>query len=154
MLKSISGFVVLSLTLILLVAGCGGGDASITKAELIRKGDAICENADNAEFEGSIKYEKAHAEEYSNLPPGVAVRKLRDVVGLPVILKQAEELEALGAPKGDEEEVKAIIVGIEEAVKKGEQKPASLEATTSANPFSHVNRLAQEYGFKACSEAN
>jgi hypothetical protein len=147
--KSILVLAVLAPAAFMLVTGCGGGDATITKAELIKQGDAICEKADNMQYEESIAYEKNHAKSFSGLSGAAIQEKLMVAVGLPSFLTEAKELEALGSPKGDEEKVKAIIVGIEEAVKKADKDPKSVEASSS--PFNEPDNLAREYGFKACA---
>jgi hypothetical protein len=147
----------------LLAAGCGGSDSAssngstaatvttnsdLTKAELIKQGDAICEKTDKVQESGLKAYTKENPKAQSN---EAEQSKMVIAVGLPPIQTEVEELAALGAPSGDEDEVTAIVEGIEEAVEKGEDDPGSLLG--AKNPFTAVGKLAAAYGFKACNNA-
>src|ERR1700755_1185370 len=88
----------------LCLTGCGGSGETttpITKAELIKKADRICEKADDTEFEESVTYEQEHLKELTSLPSAKRILTLLRIVGFPSILKEGEELEALGAPAGE-----------------------------------------------------
>jgi hypothetical protein len=69
---------------------------------------------------------------------------------LPPVKAEARELGDLPAPSRDEREIEAIITGLEEAVKKGESEPAVM-ITKGPGPFAKLEKLAREYGFKACA---
>lgn len=137
-----------------LVAGCGGGDettdetVTLTKAEFIKQGDAICKEANEEneteaeEFaeENDFTLEKASEEQ---LEEAVA-----EVLG-PSLNKQVEELDALGAPKGDEEQVEEIVVSLEDAAGEIEDDPSLVfEEKILEKP----SKLASSYGFKVCGE--
>ena len=138
-----------------LVAGCGGGDdttdsatATLTKTEFIKQGDAICKEA-NEENE-------AEAEEYAE-ENGFTLEKaskdeLEEAVAavlVPSLEQQAEELDALGAPEGDEDKVEEIVVALEDATGEIEEDPSLIfEGKSLAKP----NKLAKAYGFKVCGE--
>jgi hypothetical protein len=152
MIKQIFLTSVLVLAAALFMAGCGGGDdkaSTLTKAEFLKQGDAICKKADKAQETEFAVYAKAHSK---NLETKTGREKLILVAGLRPVLAEAEELAALGVPSGDEKEVEAIVTGIKEAVKKAEKNPQSVEAL-SKNPFEEVDELSREYGFKICAEA-
>jgi hypothetical protein len=144
------------LALALLAAGCGGGGgtatatAPLSKAQFIKRGDAICEKTDKTQNSAIRKYTAKH-------PKGASTKAGQDElitsIGLPPIQQEAEELGALGAPRGDEGKVEAIVNGIEEAVGKAEEEPESTNKAGAANPFTGVDKLAGEYGFKACAFA-
>jgi hypothetical protein len=134
------------------VAGCGDDDsettATITKAELIKQGDQICEKANEAseteaeEFaeENDFTLEKASEEQIEEAVSEVLVPNLNG---------QAEDLEALGAPEGDEEQVEEIIVSLEGAADKIEDDPSLVfEGEVLEEP----SKLAEAYGFKVCGE--
>ena len=139
-----------------LVAGCGGGDdtttdsatVTLTKTEFIKQGDAICKQA-NEENE-------AEAEEYAE-ENGFTLEKankeqLEEAVSdvlVPSLNKQVEELDALGAPKGDEEKVEAIVAALEEATEEIEDDPGSV---FQGQTFQKPSQLAEDYGFKVCGE--
>jgi hypothetical protein len=137
-----------------LVAGCGGGDettdetVTLTKAEFIKQGDAICKegNEDN----------EAEAEEFAE-KNGFTLEKasdkqLEDAVGevlVPSLNRQAEEINALGAPEGDEDKVEEIVVALEDATEEIEDDPSLVfEEKTLEEP----NQLADAYGFKVCGQ--
>lgn len=143
----------------LVIAGCGdssdatgSGDTdsgpTITKAVLIKKGDAICQKTDDAQAAGLAAFEKKN--------PG-AVRKQKGLeavivnAALPPLATEIEELAALGAPKGDEATVGKIIAGWEKALAAAEANPMAI--ARAQGPFKAPNELAAKYGFKECSNA-
>jgi hypothetical protein len=129
--------------LVLLVSGCGGSNStsSLTKAEFIEQADAICENADGAQLAAVARVTRR-----SSGNKAADERELL-IQGLEPVQRQAEEINALGAPSGDEAQVSAIVVGMEEAVGGTEEAPDKVVAV-----FAKVNKLAKAYGLKACSE--
>jgi len=149
-----------------LLAGCGGSsggsttdgsttkvvvktDSGLTKAELIKEGDAICEETDKTQEVGLKAYLKENPKGQSN---EAEQAKMVLAVGLPPIQEEVEDLAELGSPPGDEEIVEAILAGIEKAIEEGEKNPTSLLGEEN-NPFSAVSKLAAEYGFKECNTA-
>lgn len=151
---SLSALAVL-VALAALVAGCGGGDdttdeatVTLTKTEFIKQGDAICKEA-NEENE-------AEAEEYAE-ENGFTLEKaskdeLEEAVAdvlVPSLEKQAEELDALGAPEGDEETVEAIVTALEDSTAEIEDDPGLI---FSGKSLEKANKLAENYGFKVCGE--
>jgi hypothetical protein len=138
----------------MIAVGCGGSDStdssSITKAQFIKQADAICEkgNEENeAEFE-EFAEEKNLSE---NKEPTKAQQEeaITDIVA-PGVQKQIEEIDALGAPEGDEKQVEAIVTSVEEGVEEIEEDPSSL--IKGENPLGKGSKLAKEYGLKACGE--
>lgn len=146
--------VVGGLLLIAAVAGgCGGsGDSAtaetLTKAEFIKRADAICKRADAVQNKELRSY-------FAKRSDGNPSRTLNEEaivkVGLPPLRDEASELDALPAPEGDEEEIQAIVEGIEEAIEKSEKEPGALVSSNSAGPFTAVGKLASEYGLKVCA---
>lgn len=135
-----------------LVAGCGGGDettdetVTLTKAEFIKQGDAICKEANEEneteaeEFaeENDFTLEKASEEQLEEAVAEVLV---------PSLNQQVEELDALGAPEGDEEQVEEIVVSLEDVAGEIEDDPSLVfEEKTLEKPA----KLASSYGFKVC----
>lgn len=134
----------------LLLAGCGGSDddsASLTKAQLIKQGDAICRKADEQQA-------AAFQRELENIPDESIETQEKVVVAaeLPPLQRAAEELDALGAPEGDEEQVEAIVSGMEEAVVEIEAKPIDY-VEGDLGTLDEVGRLAKAYGFTDCAKA-
>lgn len=138
-----------------LVAGCGGGDdttdsetVTLTKTEFIKQGDAICKEANEDN--------EAEAEEYAEENGFTLEKASKDqieeavaAVLVPSLEKQADELKALGAPEGDEDEVEAIIVALEDATGEIEDDPSSIFTGKSLDK---PNKLAGAYGFKVCGQ--
>jgi len=145
-----------------LVAGCGssddsttgGGDvtaSSLTKAEFIKKADAICEEAGEGIQEESISYAEENGIDVNKEPSDEEKEELVTEVIVPNIEKQAEDIAALGAPEGEEDEVGSIIEGIESAAAETAEDPSEvLEGGEGA--FEGVNEEAKEYGLKVCGE--
>lgn len=133
------------------VAGCGGGDddttaATLTKAEFVKQADAICgdasekneEEAEEFAEENDFTLEKATEEQ---------VEEAISAVLVPSLNEQAEELSALGAPEGDEEQVEAIVTALEDAAAELEDDPSgAFEGDTLAEP----GKLAEAYGLEVC----
>jgi hypothetical protein len=149
---------VLAVVLVGLVAGCGGGDettdattdetVTLTKAEFIKQGDAICKSAG----EQSEKKAEEFAEENGFKLEGASEEQLEEAIAevlVSTLRKQAEGLDALGAPEGDEEQVEAIIVSLEGATDEVEDDPS---VVFEEKVFDKPNELAQDYGFKVCGE--
>ena len=138
-----------------LVAGCGGGDettdsatVTLTKTEFIKQGDAICKEF-NENNEGEAE---EFAEENGFTLEKASEEQLEEAVSevlVPSLNKQAEELDALGAPEGDEEQVEAIVTAVEDATGEIEDDPSSV---FEEKVFEKPNRLAEAYGFKVCGQ--
>lgn len=143
--------------LAVLVAGCGGGDSTtdatvtLTKAEFIKQGDAICKQG-NAEIEAGFE----DFSEDNDIPQNQEPSKTQGVeivetVIVPNIKQQGEEIRALGAPEGEEGQVEDLLDSLDAAVSEAEEDPESLFDEKS-DPFAEANRQATDYGFEVCGE--
>lgn len=137
------------------VAGCGSDDdgdsttaESLTKVEFIKQGDRICEKAN----EQSETEAEEFAEENDFTLEKASKDQLEEAVSevlVPNLNGQAEDLEALGAPEGDEEQVEEIIVSLEDAAGEIEDDPSLVfEGEVLKEP----SELAKDYGFEVCGE--
>ena len=142
--------ILISLLLALLVAGCGddGGDSTstVTKTVLIKKGDAICEKSEE-KFQAQVLG-------YFQLLKGKPATKgqERQIVAdyqLPGLQEQVKELEKLGAPDGEEEQVEAILDGMRSVLAEGREDPRA-NLASSSEPLAESADLARKYGFKVC----
>jgi hypothetical protein len=61
---------------------------------------------------------------------------------------EVDEIRALTAPEGDEEEISAILDSAQAAIDEIEAHPAAVNA--KPNPFRESTRLAHSYGLDAC----
>jgi hypothetical protein len=130
----------------LLGGGCGSSSdaATVSKAEFIRQGDAICKQTDTREKAFYVKYVKSHQIE-STADEEALLRAV-----LPLIQSEGEELKELEVPQGYDRQVHTIISQIEVALAKTKKKPLTLNRPASF--FTPADKLAEKLGFKACSE--
>ncbi len=141
--------------LAILVAGCGGGGdssestSSLTKAEFVKQGNAVCAKGNEEIQEGFEEFEKEHSSQKQ--PTKAQLTEAIETIVLPAVRQQVEGVKDLGAPSGEEAKVEAITDAAEEAVEKGEEDPAAL-TTEKADPFAKANELANEYGLTKCGE--
>lgn len=140
----------------LIAVGCGGGSdntestSSLSKAEFVKKGNAICAKGEKEIEEGVEKFAKEN--NLSNKEPSKAqLKELTNDVLIPIVRNQVDDIRALGIPSGDEQEVEAIFSGVEEATAEIEEDPSLLNEV-GAGPFAKSNRLAREYGLTKCGE--
>jgi len=146
--------VLAALMLAALVAGCGGGDdttdetVTLTKTEFIKQGDAICKKGNDQ----SEKEAEEFAEENGFTLEKASKDQLEEAVAevlVPNVNQQAQELDELGAPEGDEEQVEEIIVSLEGAAGEIEDEPS---AVFEGKVLKEPTELAKDYGFKVCGE--
>lgn len=139
----------------LLAAGCGsGGEDStaspLTKAQFVKQADAIC---DKREKEKNVAI-LAYVEEKNLNPARKLSQEDQETVvkdlGAPPLAAMIEELDALGAPSGDEEQVDAIVEAFEVALEEAEADPASV--VPGSDPFDEADELAGKYGLEECGE--
>ena len=141
------------LALVAVVVGCGGGGdgettETLTKAEFIKQGDAICEKAN----EQSETEAEEFAEEKDFTLEKASEEQLEEAVSevlVPSLNGQVEELDALGAPEGDEEQVEEIIVSLEGAAGEIEEDPS---VVFDEEVLKEPSKLAEDYGFEVCGE--
>jgi hypothetical protein len=148
------------------LAGCGSGGRSSTptattvsatttakppsKAQFMREGDAVClKLAGRAAkaFEQRTKDREAHPDRVQTQQ-----QELEEVnlISMPGFEQQAHELGELVPPKGDENEIKAIVTAFEDGVTSMRQNANQPLNTSKESPFFHADELARAYGFKVC----
>jgi hypothetical protein len=135
----------------LIAAGCGSSDksgekSSITKAEFVKKGNAICAQG-NKEIEA--QGQKIFGKDPSKRPSKAKLEEFSKTVLIPNVEDQVNKIRALGAPKGDEAKVKAILDAADQGIQTGKQDPLSL-TNEQADPFAEANKLARGYGLTVC----
>jgi hypothetical protein len=146
--------------LAVVAAGCGGGSdstestSSVSKAEFVNKGNAICLEGEKEVEDGIEKFAEERNFSESNPPSEKEVEEIAENLLVPSVRKQLTELQALGIPSGDDEQVEAIFAAVEKALKETEEDPSVL-AKDGVGPFKTANKLSREYGLTACgSEPN
>jgi hypothetical protein len=141
---------------VLLFPGCGGGDdsdasGSISKEEFIAKADAICKEGNERMASEIFKYLRKNRIKGSLRRPSVEDNeKFLVAVLIPNVKREIQELEALGAPEGDEERIEAMIAALEEGLETAESSPETVAEGTSDIVFGIASRLAGEYGLETC----
>lgn len=156
------GFLVLLLFGVAALAayGCGESDstagesadasAAISKADFIDEANAICvkTNQELTKIAEDFAKENTISEEQQLTEAQVGeLSKL----ALPPIIRQFEELRALGIPAGDEKQVNAFFSAAEEAIEKGERNPTAIYGA-NGGAFAKANQLATDYGLDKCGE--
>jgi hypothetical protein len=141
------------------VAGCGSSSssstestASLSKAEFLKKGNAICKEGNesiNSEFE---EFDKENNLSETAEPPKEAQEEAVEQVLIPAINRQVEEVKALGTPEGDEGELAELISAEEGVVEEAEENPLLLFESTAKQK--EANKLATDYGLTVCGEEN
>jgi hypothetical protein len=153
--------------IVLIVAGCGSssgssagtGDeittSSISKAQFIKKADAACEKGEKQiqvgiGALGAKKARERESEGEENPEPTEAdYAELIDLVVAPNIENEIDEIRALGAPSGDEDQIKAFVDAREESIEIAERAP-KLILRNSGKMYEQSDKLANEYGLKDC----
>jgi hypothetical protein len=132
-----------------LLAGCGGGSGRLSKAEYVKRADAIC-----AKYNAKLKA----------LARPTSIGALPDYVdkALPLARRGDDELRSLKPPKDEEQTAKEwldqndSVVGsmerLRDAAKKGDRAgiQTALNEATSANQT--ANRLARRLGLRVCAQ--
>ncbi len=137
--------------LALLLAACGGGSQSsqtLSKAQLIKHGDAVCEKAGEEKARAFPAYIK---ENPTSLKSKAGVGEIITAVVVPELEEELEGLKQLGTPTSGATEFEAIIAALEAAIAEAEDRPHSL-TEQGKTPIKRANRLAGEYGFTVCNE--
>lgn len=134
-----------------LAAGCGeeGEPAAepaappLTKAQLIKRGDAICRA-------GAARATKAANRQLDASSTRADVRRFVVRTAIPELERQHDELRALAPPRTDAPRIDAMLDALQEGIEKTRKDPLAM--ITDGTVFAEANRIARKYGFKACSE--
>jgi hypothetical protein len=135
-----------------IAAGCGSSDdsssttstaASITKAAFVAKANAIC-------AAGNKVANEAAQQQFGNQQPTQAeIEQFTTSTVVPSTQDQIDQISALGAPAGDEAQVKAIIDTAQADIDKLKSDPSLITSNTF---FTDANKLAADYGLTVCGQ--
>jgi hypothetical protein len=141
-----------ALVVVSIAVGCGSsGSAPLTKAEFLKRGDAICREGKEEKDNAVLAYEEKNHLDTPLKVSKAAEEGLVTDVALPPIRTMVEELGGLGVPPGDEHDVDAIVASYEKGLEEIEKNPG--EALLSfPDPFAKAKKLAVDYGLKSCAE--
>jgi hypothetical protein len=141
----------------LIVAGCGSDNsttdstASLTKAEFVKQGNAICAAGNKEINAGFEKFFKENEFGKKKQPTQAQFEEGAEEIVVPSVNKQIDELGELSAPEGEEEQFEALLENAEAQLEKGEED-ASLLADENNNLFASVNKEAKALGLTSCAE--
>jgi SpoVK/Ycf46/Vps4 family AAA+-type ATPase len=133
-----------------IATGCGSSDdngdstttASLTKAEWIAKADAICR-------QGNQQINQAAHQQFGNQKPTAAeVQQFTANSLIPNVQSQVDQIQALGASSGEEDQVNKILDTVQADIDKAKSDPNTISDKT----FADGNALAQQYGLKVCGK--
>jgi hypothetical protein len=135
--------VVACVALALLAAGCGGDKKTLSKDEFVQRSGEICTKA-------NTKLEAAGREFFksgSGAQPTEA--EFVDEKVVPILQKDLlDPIEALGAPKGDEKQIDAVLAAGRDGLNRLQKNPESIKAPpgSAKDPLRRFGQLAKAYG--------
>ncbi len=151
-----TAILVATLTVTVLIAGCGGDDensggdtqtvtaSSLARAAFIKKARTIC-------IDGA---ERAFEYQPSDPTEDVSFAKAIEVSVAPALQEAVDRLYELGAPEGDEAEMEAFLRAMQEGVNSLEEERASISSLQELGyPFRDASKLARKYGLVGCAYA-
>jgi hypothetical protein len=137
----------------LVAIGCGsGGDDTtevvLTKAQFVKRGDAICLASQAKRLKGVQAWSKEDPERAREAQGWTAEKRgqLYMTLFMPSIKSTWSQLDELAESTQDGKAQK-IVDALGSAIQDVEEEPAQ---AVEGDPFATANRLAEAYGFKAC----
>ncbi len=139
------------------VAGCGssGGDtstASLTKAEFVKRADAICAKGNKQLQVQVVGYAKKVGWSGKTPPTDAQATEIASTILIPSVQSQHDKIDALGAPSGEEDQVNAILTALQDAIDQAKKDPAALVRQPHDPTFTKADKLAQDYGLTVCGQ--
>jgi hypothetical protein len=131
--------VILLLIISIAAAGCGSGDgdstASVTKAEFVKQGSAVCKKQRQARMKAL-----SEAKPKESAIPAAVVE-----LSLPPYREMIGELDGLDAPAEEEEKVQKVLKSMEQAADSAEQDLEGAMPDIQA-----ANKEVRSYGLNQC----
>jgi hypothetical protein len=153
------GGIAVAVFLLVVGIGCGGGSgdttSDITKAQFVKKADFICADYKSKRLAAAEKEYNPKQRQGSHSVGSKSTKELEaeleelaeDLLHektIPLVRTQQEELEALGAPAGDEEKVEKMLDSMEEATDKIDEE--GFRGIIGGNQFDQFEKEAEKYG--------
>lgn len=145
----------LAALLALVITGCGGSETTaeelphLPKAQLIKKGEAICDQGNkviNAKFD---RWGRKNAAE-NKIATQKELNDFTAKVVIPVRKMELRRLRALGIPHPGAQTYKHILIGMEEGIEEGERDHSSMLAVGEEYAFAKAFELSFAYGLDSC----
>jgi len=154
--RMICGLVLMAALIVgVCVAGCGSSDststettATISKAEFVAKGNAVCVKGEKAQEAEINAYVKKHGLE-NKKPTTAQQAELVETVFAPNIQSQIDGVKALGAPSGEEQQVSSALELSQQTLEKIEANPEL--AFGKGDPFAAAGKQLHALGLKKCA---
>lgn len=153
------GGITMAVMLLVVGVGCGSGESTsdITKAEFVKKANAICADYTEQRLAAAEKEYNKKVQQESQVTGSSAQKKLAaelEEIGekllqettVPILRTQAKKLKALGAPSGDEETVEAMLNSFEKATDEVEKE--GYRGAVGGNQYDQFEKEARTYGLK------
>jgi hypothetical protein len=149
----------LMLLVLLLFGGCGGGndetqERTLTKKQFVHLTEEFCNREYKAEERDMERYAEKNGLKFAGAKPW-EMERLVEAVVFDYVREKIEYFESLPAPKGDEKEVRAMIVGFEEGLEKSEANPELLAprpGKSLPDPFDASYQTTSDYGPWLCGQ--
>jgi predicted small lipoprotein YifL len=126
----------------LALAGCGAsGPKPLTKADFIKKADAICQKTND-------KLDAASAGLNDDSGMG-GMAKFVTETAIPEVKAQVAAIRKLTPPKADADTIDAVLDEVESAIAKIAKDPMIL---MKDGIFDKADKMAKDYGFVTCAE--
>jgi len=139
----------------LVLGACGSSSSSststtaaLTKAAFLKQGNAICKKG-NQQISKASKQEFGTHKNPKGKPTPAAEKKFINDTLIPEIQKEIDGVNALGAPKGDEAKVKAVVDAAQADLDQAKKDP-TVFFSNKGDPFKKSNKLANAYGLTVC----
>ena len=144
----------------LLAAGCGGGGSSttgatteastsISRAEFVVKGNAVCVAGDKAQKAKVEAFLKAQGLNENEEPSTAQLVEATETVFVPSVQSQIDGLKALGLPSGEEQQVTSTLEAAQEAIDRIKEEPEL--AFAKKDPFHAVGEELHALGLTKCA---
>jgi hypothetical protein len=155
--KTICGLALVAVLVIgVCVAGCGSSSstttettASISKAEFVKQGNAICAKGNKAQEAETNAYAKKHGLKENKEPTKAQQTEIVETVFVPNIQSQIDAVKALGAPSGEEQQVNAALETSQQTLNKAKANPALFFG--NENLFAAAGKQLHALGLKECA---
>lgn len=126
----------------------GDGESSDSKAKFVAEAKAVCAEQQQqlqAKLRQLFKSDQASQGKTSQQ---AMLRQIAEDAIAPAMQAEADELRALEAPPGDEDQVEEVIAALDVIVAEAREDPTGL--ATNPNTFQKVRKLAGNYGIGTC----
>lgn len=152
-----SALLAVGLATVVAVAGCGGSGgssaadtttATISKAEFIKKADAICTNGQKRSQSEFTAFAEENPNPKAKEPTAAEWSEIGTQILVPALRRQLDEIRQLGSPAKDEAQIEEFLDQTEEAIEKLEEEPET--AKSPAKLLADAHKTIKGYGFKVC----